>query len=81
MIGHKNQNGSGWRFLQHLEERIAGGRIHCLGVGYQNHPHAGFIWFHGKGSADGANLVDFDEHTGRFYPDDIRMVFRFNFPA
>ena len=81
MIGHKNQDGSGWRFLQYFEESIACGRIHCLGVEYQHHPHAGLIRFHGKGLAEGTNLINSDEHTGRLYPDDIRMVFRINFPA
>jgi hypothetical protein len=81
MIGHKNQNRSGWGFLQHLEESVACGRVHCLGVGYNYHPHAGFIWFHGKGLAEGADLINFDKHAGWLYPDDIRMVFRFDFPA
>jgi hypothetical protein len=31
--------------------------------------------------AEGANLINPNEHTGRLYPDDIRMVFRFNLSA
>ena len=81
MIGQKDQNGTGWRLFQHLKEGIARGRIHCLGVGYQHYPHAGLIWFHGKGLAEDANLINFDERAGWFYPDDVRMIFGFNFAA
>ncbi len=81
MIGHKDQNGSGWRFLQYLEESIACGRIQCLGVGYKYHPYAGFIRFHGKGLAEGADLINFDRRAGWLYPDDVRMVSRFDFAA
>jgi hypothetical protein len=31
--------------------------------------------------AEGANLINPNEHTGWLYPDDIRMVFRFNLSA
>jgi hypothetical protein len=81
MIGHKDQNGSAGRFLQHLEESIARGRIQYLGVGYNYHPHAGFIWFHGKGLAEGADLINLDKYAGWLYPDNIRMVSRFDFAA
>jgi hypothetical protein len=30
---------------------------------------------------EGANLTDFDERTGRFHPDNVRVVTCLNFPA
>ena len=81
MGGHKYQNGSDRWFLQHLEEGIAGSRVHCMGIGDNHHPHSGLIRFQCKGLTEGANLTDFDEQTERFYPDDVRMVTRFDFAA
>jgi hypothetical protein len=74
MGGHKNQNGSNRRFLQHFEEGIAGSWIHCLGIGDNHHPPFGLIRLQGKGLTEGAYLIDFDERPGRFHPDDVRVV-------
>ena len=81
MIGHENQKGPGRRLFQNLEEGIAGGGIHRLGIGDQHDPHAGLVWLHGKRLAECADLINFYEYTGWFDADDIRMIFRFNFPA
>ena len=81
MGGHKYQNGSDRWFLQHFEEGIAGSRVHGMGIGDNHHPHSGLIRFQCKGLTEGANLTDFDEQTERFYPDDVRMVTRFDFAA
>ena len=81
MGGHQNQDRSGRRFLKHLEQGIACCRIHCLGIGNNHDPHSGFIRFHGKGLAEGANLIYFYERPGRFEADDVRMIIGFNFAA
>jgi hypothetical protein len=77
--GFEDQNGSVWRFLEYLKERIAGGRVHGLGVGYHDYPHSGLVGFHGDGLAKRANLIYFDENAGWPYPNDIRVVVGFNF--
>ena len=74
MGGQKNQNGSGWWFLQDFEEGIACCWIHCLGIGNNHHPSSCLIRFHGNGLTEGAYLINFDERPGRFHPDDVRVV-------
>ena len=81
MGGHKNQNGSERWFLQHFEEGIACSWIHCLGIGNNHHSPFGLVGFQGKGLTEGANLINFDERTGRFHPDDVRVVTYLDFSA
>ena len=81
MGGHKNQNSSDRRFLQHFEEGIACSWIHCLGIGDDHHPPSCLIRFHGKGLTEGANLINFDERTGRLHSNDVRVVTGLNFSA